>query len=195
MEGSRCQFCFNFQAYLKISLIKGTQYLFCAETKFQSLSLWDISLSNKMDFILDIIFEYINKYLLYLEELGAFEHKYGYSSIMYSEFSLNNYIFNYFEKLGNAHLSVSLTILIFCFITVSLVYWLLFFKKKYDNCAPKLCQICQVKPSRIVLIPCGHLCLCRQCLHDWLIELNKDVNRFKCIICRCQVDKYVHCYY
>jgi hypothetical protein len=50
----------------------------------------------------------------------------------------------------------------------------------------KLCAICQDRPKTIVLLPCNHMCLCRQCL---------DRKKWKeCPICRKRVESNMEIY-
>lgn len=35
----------------------------------------------------------------------------------------------------------------------------------YRKCLPNECSICLDKPSDIVLIPCGHICMCNDCIN------------------------------
>ena len=50
------------------------------------------------------------------------------------------------------------------------------------------CSICLSNPFQVVLIPCGHICLCCSCLE----QLNSNK---KCPVCRAPYQKHVNIYF
>ena len=50
------------------------------------------------------------------------------------------------------------------------------------------CSICLNNPFQVVLIPCGHICLCTGCLKQ--LRLNK-----KCPVCRSNFEKHINIYF
>ena len=50
------------------------------------------------------------------------------------------------------------------------------------------CSICLHNPFQVVLIPCGHICMCIDCLKQ--LRLNK-----KCPVCRSNFEKHINIYF
>ena len=142
-----------------------------------------------------MIENFLNIYYDYIEGLNSIENIEEFSSIMYSENSLDNIFKAYCEILVEVHWSIMITIFSLGSCAFFLALTTFYYKYKHENSRPNKCQICQDRISRIILIPCGHLCICRPCLNDWLIELKRDYRRFHCIICRCKVEKWHHSYF
>lgn len=52
-------------------------------------------------------------------------------------------------------------------------------KRQMDD---RLCVVCQENPKCVVLLPCGHVCVCTECEHKLRGE-----NEFQCPVCRQRV--------
>ena len=48
-----------------------------------------------------------------------------------------------------------------------------------------ICVICELKPSKIIIIPCGHRCLCQDCY------INHKDKIEKCPVCRIIVKNFL----
>jgi hypothetical protein len=53
------------------------------------------------------------------------------------------------------------------------------------------CVICQDKQAVVTLDPCGHRCVCTQCLH---VAVGKDGDATKCFICNALIQKAIRTY-
>ena len=134
-------------------------------------------------------------YFSYLENLKKIEKTDNFFSIMHSNASLSNYIYIFGEKICKLNCDliffISILFVALIFTANAAIYW----KEKYDSSNPKFCQICLENVSNVVMVPCGHLCVCKNCLKKWLIDLKKDYKNFICIMCRNKIQYYFEVYF
>jgi len=128
--------------------------------------------------------EFINNYKEYIKSLRELESTDEFHSILYCENSLSSLIYFFFNKLfeSNNFTLVTLFFLIILLIVTSFLAF--YFKNKYDNVAPRFCRICMTEISNIIIVRCGHLCLCQNCLKGWIKEKG-SLKSLSCPLCRC----------
>jgi len=104
---------------------------------------------------MDLILDYLKNYFNYLENLQTLNIIHDFSSLMYTDFSVLNFIPKNCESL-NASWPAIFTVFVIGFFTLSLITS--FYKKK-KLISTTSCKVCQAKTKKIVCFP-GYVCLC-----------------------------------
>ena len=100
-----------------------------------------------MNLIKETFKDFLDDYYLYIEGLNSIENIEEFSSIMYSENSLDNIFKVYCDILREVHWSIMVTIFLIGLFAFFMTITTFYYKNKHENSRPNKCQVCQNKIS------------------------------------------------
>ena len=98
-----------------------------------------------MNLIKETFKDFLDDYYLYIEGLNSIENIEEFSSIMYSENSLDNIFKVYCDILREVHWSIMVTIFLIGLFAFFMAITTFYYKNKHENSRPNKCKFVKIK--------------------------------------------------